>query len=151
MANMKVDDSEIRKLVKDFNATKIDMKKYNKLINRRLPKKMIQILKKHTPKDTGETAESWISQKTSSGFVISNDRGAIIEFLQEGTKPHVIKPKDKSVLFFEKGGSKIFAKFVNHPGYSPQMKESVILAQILEALEKETDRIITKILKDNLK
>ncbi len=41
-------------------------------------------------------------------------------FIEKGTKPHEIKPKDKSVLhWIDSGGGHIFAKRVMHPGTRP--------------------------------
>ena len=37
-------------------------------------------------------------------------------FVDQGTKPHVILPRIKKVLAFQKDGRWIFAKRVNHPG-----------------------------------
>ena len=39
--------------------------------------------------------------------------------VHEGSRPHVITPKSKSVLAFKKGGKMIFARRVNHPGNKP--------------------------------
>lgn len=36
--------------------------------------------------------------------------------VHEGTKPHVIKPRNASVLAFPIGGKMVFAKSVRHPG-----------------------------------
>lgn len=38
-------------------------------------------------------------------------------FVNFGTKPHRIYPKDKKALRWAGGGAFHFAKFVNHPGY----------------------------------
>jgi len=45
------------------------------------------------------------------------DYGLYVEF---GTPPHIIKPKDKESLKFKAGGKQIFAKVVHHPGTRPQ-------------------------------
>lgn len=39
-------------------------------------------------------------------------------FIEEGTRPHVIRPRNARALRFEIGGRVIFAKRVNHPGYA---------------------------------
>lgn len=39
--------------------------------------------------------------------------------IHEGSKPHIITPKNKSVLAFKKDGKMIFARKVNHPGNKP--------------------------------
>lgn len=38
------------------------------------------------------------------------------KFLEGGTRPHVIRPKNARVLAFSVGGEQVFAKAVNHPG-----------------------------------
>ena len=38
-------------------------------------------------------------------------------YVHFGTKPHIIKPKRKKFLRFEKNNKWIFTKAVNHPGY----------------------------------
>lgn len=37
-------------------------------------------------------------------------------YVEFGTKPHVITPKNKKFLVFKSGGRTVFAKKVNHPG-----------------------------------
>ena len=38
-------------------------------------------------------------------------------YVHDGTKPHVIRPKSVKALKFKVGGSTVYAKKVNHPGY----------------------------------
>lgn len=43
-----------------------------------------------------------------------------IAFLHhEGTKPHLIKPKNKAVKFSGSGGKVIYRKIIRHPGTAP--------------------------------
>lgn len=37
-------------------------------------------------------------------------------FVNDGTRPHVIRPRRAQVLRFQIGGRTVFAKVVNHPG-----------------------------------
>lgn len=37
-------------------------------------------------------------------------------FVNDGTRPHQIRPKNASVLRFTVGGRVVYAKVVNHPG-----------------------------------
>lgn len=37
-------------------------------------------------------------------------------YVEEGTKPHIIRPKNKKMLAFKVGGRMVFAKQVRHPG-----------------------------------
>ena len=63
----------------------------------------------------------------SAGKVFLSDRGKLVDwrgqkwnygfFVHFGTKPHVIKPKNKKALRWVGGDNFIFAKKVNHPGY----------------------------------
>jgi hypothetical protein len=97
----------------------------------------LNVIKERTPKDSGETRESWtIHYHKSSDQVtweISPDgKEDIVTFLEFGTKPHVILPKatieavesygvyvPEGFLAFEIGGETIFAKHVHHPGTKP--------------------------------
>ena len=49
------------------------------------------------------------------------------KFVHDGTRPHIIKPKNASVLFFEIGNRKVFAKEVHHPGTRarPFLREAI--------------------------
>jgi hypothetical protein len=42
--------------------------------------------------------------------------------VEDGTRPHIIRPRNKRALRFRPGGSGryVFAKFVRHPGTRPQ-------------------------------
>lgn len=37
-------------------------------------------------------------------------------FIEAGTRPHVITPKNAKVLVFDAGGDRVFTQMVNHPG-----------------------------------
>jgi len=152
MADIKMDRSQIDKLGRSFLKIKQDMKsKFNTDITHTIAPKVLKILIQKTPKDTGETAREWkIKKNGSSGFIITNGRGGIVEFLTEGVKPHLIEPKDSSVLVMKLGTSVIFAKFVNHPGYSKQMDKKGIFKQIANLIEKESNIIVSDKFKKNL-
>lgn len=40
-------------------------------------------------------------------------------YVNDGTRPHVIRPKNAQVLRFRAGGRTVFAKVVQHPGTRP--------------------------------
>lgn len=40
--------------------------------------------------------------------------------MNDGTRPHIIRPKNKQVLRFRVGGQVVFAKVVHHPGTRAQ-------------------------------
>lgn len=57
------------------------------------------------------------ADKLNNGATIYLAHGSIVGlYMEEGTAPHVIRPKNKKALRFTVGGSTIFAKKVNHPG-----------------------------------
>ncbi len=71
------------------------------------------------PVDTGRLRNSIKVISTEKGLhVFMVDYAKFVEF---GTPPHLIKPKDKEALKFKvgKGGKPIFSKVVKHPGTRP--------------------------------
>lgn len=73
-------------------------------------------------KDTGRTAGTIGSTlvgagSSVSGHVGSNDR--VARYLEYGTRPHVIRPRNARALRFVSGGRVVFARAVNHPGTRP--------------------------------
>jgi hypothetical protein len=85
----------------------------------------LNVIKDRTPRKTGGTGRSWTIHYHKSGdsavWEISPDgKEDIVTFLEFGTKPHVIEPKNEDgVLVFEIEGETIFAKKVFHPGTKP--------------------------------
>jgi len=71
------------------------------------------------PVDTGTLKNHATSMSpTSDGYVITFD-GKIapyVEYLEEGTRPHLILPKNGKYLVFKKNGKLIFTTEVHHPG-----------------------------------
>lgn len=70
---------------------------------------------------TGNLRRS-ISQKVfgaDKGLVFVNDTAPYGEYVEFGTKPHVIRPKNRKMLAFKSNGITIFAKKINHPGSKP--------------------------------
>lgn len=59
-------------------------------------------LSRNTPFKTGDTAANWEAFKTSNlnEFVIKNHRGDIVNYLEKGTRSHIIKPTNKKMLRF---------------------------------------------------
>lgn len=62
----------------------------------------------------GEGPISMIGPKTAHGSVHDNADYAL--YVHEGTRPHVIRPKNAQALRFNVGGREVFAKRVDHPG-----------------------------------
>lgn len=83
----------------------------------------LTVLRARTPKKTGKTATSWTIHyhKTTDAIVweISPDgKEKEVEYLEFGTRPHVIEAKG-GALKFEIGGEIVYAKKVFHPGTKP--------------------------------
>jgi hypothetical protein len=53
-----------------------------------------------------------------SSFVVAGAKHA--RWVEEGTKPHVIRPRRKKWLRFEQNGAIRFSKKVHHPGTKPR-------------------------------
>jgi hypothetical protein len=96
---------------------------------------------------TGDTQKSWtihIFKNDITGVIwgISPDgKEDIMTFLEFGTKPHIIRPKDPAgVLVFETDDGTIFAKIVHHPGTKPlgivRLTQKEVDLEAKELLEK---------------
>lgn len=72
------------------------------------------------PVDTGRLRASIRTERRSFlGFRLRWTIGSDVDYagyVHDGTAPHVIRPKTKSVLRFKVGGRWVYAKQVNHPG-----------------------------------
>lgn len=74
--------------------------------------------------ETGQLRDTFTVQITSGGedrFVAEASLPVFYaEMLDEGTRPHVIVPRNAKVLVFNVGGDTVFARRVNHPGFPSQ-------------------------------
>ena len=68
---------------------------------------------------TGALFQSLYNRSVSGGRQVGHDpkRAPHAGFVQYGTRPHKITPKNKQALRWPGQGGFIFAKSVNHPGY----------------------------------
>lgn len=79
---------------------------------------LVNELVKVCPVDTGQLRQSidWrITGKTIEIFM--KDYAFYVEF---GTPPHIIRPKNAKALHWKVKGKDVFAKVVHHPGTQPQ-------------------------------
>lgn len=67
-------------------------------------------------KRTGAASASVMGRRVSEfvGHVASSL--GYVTILEEGSRPHVIRPRSAKVLAFPSGGRTVFARSVNHPG-----------------------------------
>lgn len=70
-----------------------------------------------------------IKYKVEDNRVIIYTENKILTYIEKGTKPHIIRPKNKKALAWQKGtgagslkgfGDMVFAKEVHHPGTDPR-------------------------------
>jgi hypothetical protein len=76
------------------------------------------------PVDTGRLRasgrieySSFFSFRPKATIVFDTDYSA---FVNDGTRPHIIRPKNAKVLRFNVGGRVVYAKVVHHPGTRPR-------------------------------
>lgn len=74
-----------------------------------------------THNKTGALVRSVFKKQTGDGWLIGHDlqHAPHALFVHWGTRPHVIRPKNKKALRWAAGGKFAFAKQVNHPGNAP--------------------------------
>lgn len=82
---------------------------------------LADVYQREIPKRTGRTAgtiQSVVEPRPggATGYVGTDDE--IARFLEYGTRPHRIQPRNAKALKFEVGSKTVFAKYVNHPGTS---------------------------------
>lgn len=85
----------------------------------------------------------------SSIFVDQKDIPYILP-LYDGSKPHIIKPKDANSLSFVIGNTRIFAKSVKHPGYKGnpfifkawKKQENVFVKQFADDMTEQIEDFI---------
>ena len=104
---------------------------------------------KVTPKQTGDTANGWRVLIESNKVYLVNIRfGDIVKFLEDGTKPHVIRPRRAKALRFELGDKIVFAKKVHHPGIKARkfIQKTLNDKTLNDRFEKEIDIELQKLL-----
>ncbi len=75
-----------------------------------------QRIREKAPVKTGFLRRS-VTIRYGTGYVEVGPTAEYAPFVEYGTSPHIIRPKFKKALRFEKGGKVIFAKLVHHPGF----------------------------------
>lgn len=85
----------------------------------RLGRRIVTNARGRVPVRTGELRDSIGSSVSSNGATVRLDVFATAphaRFLEEGTRPHVITPRNGRALRFQAGGRTVFATRVQHPG-----------------------------------
>jgi len=78
---------------------------------------LVQALQKRCPVDTGNLKNR--TKYRIKGKVIEIYMPMYGYFVDVGTLPHIIEPKNAKALKFKSGGKTVFAKSVRHPGTAP--------------------------------
>ena len=95
-----------------------------------------------SPVDTGRLRNSIVvTTEGSTIFIRMVDYAYFVEF---GSVPHIIKPKDKQALKFKAGGKEVFAKVVKHPGSRPNpFIRNTLNNKIGKIIQEEILRVIS--------
>jgi len=96
---------------------------------------------------TGALNSSIFKQRNGDSWIIGHDlqRAPHAKFVIFGTRPHLIKPKNKKSLRWASGGAFHFAKVVHHPGNRPDKwldRAAALAPQIFAAaVQKHFDNL----------
>lgn len=98
--------------------------------------------------DTGELASQITSRVLTQGMtsqvevgIFDSDKGLVARWLEFGTDPYTILPKEKSMLAWrDKSGKWHWAKKVDHPG----IPERPLFRLVFDVEQENVDRLIQK-------
>lgn len=98
---------------------------------------------------TGALFRSVQKKRIAGGWQVDHDLRVAPQALwvHWGTKPHVIRPKNKKVLRWASGGKFFFAKKVNHPGYKDDPWMARAAAQAPAIFKRHVEAHIARIAK----
>ncbi len=138
--------------VEGVSALKVTLPQIPKEIERLTILRMSQIAFDSTQKGagrhskTGALFQSVYNRAIPGGREVGHDpqRAPHALFVNFGTRPHVIRPKDKKALRWVMGNKFIFAKEVRHPGYRG---DAYILDAAADAMS-QFKQIVDKATKD---
>jgi len=93
---------------------------------------------------TGALFQSLYNREVPGGREVGHDpqRAPHALFVHWGTRPHVIKPKNKKALRWAGGGGFVFAKSVKHPGY----RGDPWLTQAADVAVREFDTVVRNLI-----
>lgn len=118
----------------------------NAEINAILQRRMRQIIRLtaadarvNAPVDTGRMAQAIKEDPIVSNGPLRVSSGVTSHapysvFVHQGTRPHVIRPRNAAALRFKVGGETVFAMSVNHPGTRARPFLTNALARALRSL-----------------
>jgi HK97 gp10 family phage protein len=94
---------------------------------------------------TGNLSRAIFSKMLSdtTGMVGVGKEAPYAGFVNNGTRPHIIRAVNAKALRFFVGGSAVFAKYVNHPGTKP----TLFMETALQNLRDRIPRIVANYVK----
>lgn len=116
------DDGAIDRLLTDLNGPVGLFMKRVALIVEAEAKRLAPVRKGGPGTPGGRLRASVTNEVVLSGGVPVARVGSNVDYLlpvHEGARPHIIVPKSKKALKFQKSGKTIFTKRVRHPGNKP--------------------------------
>lgn len=76
---------------------------------------------RRTPKGrTGRMRRGWHTRVAGDDAVIITNTEPYAGYVDQGTRPHLIVPRNAKALAFRIGNRMVFARSVHHPGTKPQ-------------------------------
>ena len=95
------------------------------------------------PVDTGRLRNS--IRVTSDKNTLTINLVGYALYVEFGTNPHIIRPKDKEALKFKIGKENVFAKEVHHPGTRPNpFIRNTIQNKISQIIQEEILKVTSK-------
>lgn len=85
----------------------------------------------------GQLRNSINMQRSGGAGVMQVDIVAFVPYagyVVDGTRPHMIVPRNAKVLHFQAGGADVFTRRVNHPGTKPNPFARVAVEAVLPAV-----------------
>jgi hypothetical protein len=100
---------------------------------------LAQELAINAPVDTGNLKNSIRHRINSDDITITMAEHAL--YVELGTPPHIIRPKNAKALHWKSAGKDVFAKRVNHPGTRPNpFIRTTLMKDLPKIVEKNIDR-----------
>lgn len=98
-------------------------------------------MRREAPVDTGRLRDAIRVKREGNGVVIGPEGVDYAVYVQYGTPPHEIRPKNAKALRFQINGRTAFATVVHHPGTEPNPFATRAAQAFLDRLgEKVADR-----------
>jgi hypothetical protein len=115
-----------------------------------LGKEAKRLVTARTPRKTGRLARGW--QRIDYGFLGFEvvHESQIVDFLEYGTRPHIIVPVIANALHWvdEESGDDVFARRVRHPGTKPLgfvRRTQNDVEKIGETIVRQFDRVVSRL------